>query len=211
MAEELKPDICVIGGGPGGIAVATAAASHGIPVVLVERARLGGANLSRGTIPSKALLAAANLHETLRRAPAFGVSAAPLQVNTGKVREHVRAVVEAVAVNVSAERLTALGVRVVTGDARFVDQRSVSVGETLINARRFVIATGSAPAMPDLPGLAEIEPISLESVFDLERKPSHLLIVGAGGYALELAQAYTRLGIDMHRHRRRPGPPRTRP
>ena len=86
MADEHAPEICVIGGGPGGIALAVAAASRGLPVVLIEKERLGGANLREGGVPSKALLAAAALHEALRRGPAIGVTGAPLQVNFGKVQ-----------------------------------------------------------------------------------------------------------------------------
>ena len=86
MADERAPEICVIGGGPGGIALAVAAASQGLPVVLIEKGRLGGANLREGGIPSKALLAAAGLHEALRRGPAIGVTGAPLQVNFAKVQ-----------------------------------------------------------------------------------------------------------------------------
>ncbi len=196
MAEELKPDICVIGGGPGGIAVAAAAANCGIPVVLVEKGRMGGSNLSRGGVPSKALLAAASHNEFLRRGPAIGVTGAPLQVNFAKVRDHVNSVVEAVAPNVSAERLAALGVRIVAGEASFVDRQTVVAGDTTIRARRFVVATGAVPRPPALPGLADIDYMTLDTAFDLNRKPAHLLVIGAGAYGLELAQAYARLGVD---------------
>src|SRR5882724_11522039 len=74
MAEELRPDICVIGGGPAGIRLAVAAANAAVPVVLIEKATMGGANLSEGAVPPKALLAAASEYETLRRGPAFGVT-----------------------------------------------------------------------------------------------------------------------------------------
>lgn len=196
MADVLTPDICVIGGGPGGIAVAAGAASAGAPVVLVEAGRMGGANLAYGAVPSKAFIAAARLHEDLRRGPAIGVTGAPLQVNFGKISEHVRAVVEAVAPNVSAERLAALGVTVIAAKAHFADRNTVVAGEATIRARRFVIATGAAPAVPALPGIETVEPTTAEAAFDATRKPSHLLVLGAGGRGLELAQAYNRLGVD---------------
>jgi pyruvate/2-oxoglutarate dehydrogenase complex dihydrolipoamide dehydrogenase (E3) component len=196
MAEMLTPDICVIGGGPAGIAVALGAAREAVSVVLVEKDRLGGANLAYGTIPSKALVAAASHHETLRRSPAFGVTGAPLQVNLGKVAEHIRTVGDAVAPHVSAERLTALGVRVIDAPARFLDRRTVIAGDQTIIARRFVLATGSVPAVPDIPGLADVDYMTFPDAFDITRKPSHLLVIGASGHALELAQAYNRLGVD---------------
>ena len=196
MAELLTPDICVIGGGPAGIALATRAASNAVPVILIEKSRTGGANLAYGSIPSKALLAAADHYETLRRGPALGVTGAPLQVNFGKVSDHIRSVSEAVAPHLSAERLAALGVRVIGDAARFLDRRTVIAGEFTINARRFVLATGAVPAVPDIPGLAGIDYMTAESAFDITRKPSHLLVLGANSHALELAQAYNRLGVD---------------
>src|SRR5438874_5855292 len=121
MAEELKPDICVIGGGPAGIRLAVAAANAAVPVVLIENETMGGTNLSGGAVPSTAFIAAASLHETLRRGPAFGVAAASLSVDFAKLREHVAAVRAAVAPAVSAVRVSALGVRVIAGEASFAD------------------------------------------------------------------------------------------
>jgi pyruvate/2-oxoglutarate dehydrogenase complex dihydrolipoamide dehydrogenase (E3) component len=196
MSDEHAPEICIIGGGPGGIALAMAAANQGLPVVLIERDRLGGANLREGGVPTKALLAAAGLHEALRRAPAFGVSGAPLQVNPARVEEHVRAVVDAVAPNVSAERLDAFGIRLIRGEGRFADRRTVVAGEATIRARSFVIATGSVPAPPAHDGLDAIDALDVAAALEVSRKPAHLIVVGAGARALELAQAANRLGID---------------
>ncbi len=195
MAEELKPDICVIGGGPGGIAVAAAAANANIPVVLIEKGDMGGANVA-AAVPSRALIAAASRYEALRSGPALGVTGAPLQVNLAKVHDHLRSAMDAVAANISAERLTALGVTVVGAPARFVDGRTVVAGDATIRAKRFVIATGSKVLAPHLPGLAEVDYLTFENVFDTARKMGHLIVLGAGRYGLEMAQAYTRLGID---------------
>ncbi|MCB1489959.1 MAG: FAD-dependent oxidoreductase, partial [Bauldia sp.] len=175
--------------------VAVAAANAGISVVLAEKGDLGGANIA-GTIPSKALIAAANRYEALRSGPAMGVSGAPLQVNLARVQEHVRSAVDAVAANNSAERLTALGVKVIRAPARFVDQRTLVAGDATIRARRFVIATGAKSAAPRYPGLEDIECLTFGNVFDTTRKMGHLIVLGATRYGLELAQAYTRLGID---------------
>ena len=196
MAEELTPDICVIGGGPGGIAAALAATAEGAPVVLVERGTAGGANLAYGSIPSKSLIAAASIYDALRAGPAFGVTGAPLQVNLGKVRDHIEAVQAAISPRVSAERLTALGVKVIAGKAWFTDRRTVAGGDYVIRARRFVLAVGAIPAIPQIPGLDTVEYTTVADAFDLSRKPAHLLVLGAGRHALELAQAHNRLGID---------------
>jgi pyruvate/2-oxoglutarate dehydrogenase complex dihydrolipoamide dehydrogenase (E3) component len=196
MAKLLTPDICIIGGGPAGFAVAARAARMNIPVVLIEKGRMGGANLSSGAIPSKSLVAAAYNYELLRRGPAIGITAAPLQVNFGKVAEHIASVVEAVAPHVSAERLAALGVRVINAPARFLDRRTVIAGEFTVIARRFVIAVGAVPAAPDIQGLDEVDYLTVEDAFDIGRKPAHLLVLGANAHALEIAQAYQRLGVD---------------
>jgi pyruvate/2-oxoglutarate dehydrogenase complex dihydrolipoamide dehydrogenase (E3) component len=197
MAEVLTPDICVIGGGPGGIALATAAAGYSVPVVLVEKGAMGGANLAYGGVPSAALIAAASQYEHLRRGPAMGVTGAPLQVNFPKVAEHIRSVTAAVAPTVSAERLTALGVRVVHANAHFADRRTVVAGNVVIRARRFVVATGATPAPPPVRGLEAIDYMTVESAFDLNRKPGHLIVIGATPRGIELAQAYARLGVDV--------------
>ncbi len=196
MSDEHTPEICVIGGGPGGIALAVAAANQGLPVILIEKGRLGGANLREGGVPTKALLAAAAFHETLRRGPAFGVTGAPLQVNPARVNEHIRAVTEAVATNVSAERLEAFGVTIVRGEGRFVDRRTVVAGEATIRARTFVIATGAVPAPPTHDGLDAIETLDVAAALDVSRRPAHLIVLGAGARALELAQGFHRLGTD---------------
>ena len=196
MAEVQTPDICVIGGGPGGMAVAMAAAAYSVPVVLVEKGTMGGANLAYGGVPAAALVAAAGQYEALRRAPAMGVTGAPLQVNFAKVAEHIRSVANAVAPAMSAERLAALGVRVVHANAHFADRRTLVAGNVVVRARRFVVATGAVPVDPPLPGLEGIDHMTVADAFDLTRKPGHLIVLGATSRGLTLAQAYARLGVD---------------
>jgi pyruvate/2-oxoglutarate dehydrogenase complex dihydrolipoamide dehydrogenase (E3) component len=196
-AAALTPDLCVIGAGAGGLSVAAAAAALGAPVVLIEQGRMGGDCLNYGCVPSKALLAAARHVAELRRAPAFGISADGVRIDFDKVRAHVRGAIAALAPNDSAVRFTALGVRVIAGHAEFRDPNTVVVGETAIAARRFVIATGSSPAIPSIPGLAQTPYLTNETIFDLASLPEHLLIIGAGPVGLELGQAFRRLGSSV--------------
>ncbi|MEA2953917.1 MAG: hypothetical protein QOJ96_3437, partial [Alphaproteobacteria bacterium] len=197
MSELLTPDICVIGAGVGGLAAAATAVAFGVPVVLVEKAEMGGEHLA-GAVPLKALLAAAKHVEGLRQASPFGVIAPRLKVNFEKINEHIRGVIAAVAPNDSAERFAGLGVRVIKGTARFKDHRTVTVGDGIeIKARRFVIATGSRPGIPPIPGLADAPYLTSETVFDLSSCPKHLIVIGAGPVGLELAQAFGRLGAAV--------------
>lgn len=195
MAEVLTPDICIIGGGPGGVAAAEAALGEGVSVVLVEKGALGGANLA-SALPTRALASAAEIAESLRLAPAVGVSAAPLQFNLAKIRDHLTAVNAAVAPRLTAAHLAVAGVRVIAGVGRFADPNTLAVGETVIRARRYILAVGSIPSIPAIPGLDGVEVATLATGIDLTRKPTHLIILGGGPYALEYAQACNRLGID---------------
>jgi pyruvate/2-oxoglutarate dehydrogenase complex dihydrolipoamide dehydrogenase (E3) component len=197
VGEVLKPDLCVIGAGSGGLSVAAIAASFGVPVVLVERDRMGGDCLNVGCVPSKALIAAGDLAHAIRGAPRFGLGRADPRADMTRVRDHVRGVIEAIAPNDSAERFSALGVRVIKAEARFTDAKTVEAGEVTIQARRFVLATGSRPAAPPIPGLDAVPYLTNETVFDLTRRPERLIVIGGGPIGVELAQAHRRLGAEV--------------
>ncbi|MGH6728382.1 MAG: dihydrolipoyl dehydrogenase family protein [Pseudolabrys sp.] len=198
MAETLKPDICVIGAGSGGLSVAAAAAAFGVPVVLIERHKMGGDCLNTGCVPSKALLAAGKRAELMRSAVPFGVSAPSINVDFAMVHDHVERVIANIAPTDSAERFTGLGVRVIRGHAKFKNRKTVVVGDDIeIRARRFVIATGSTPALLPIPGIDEGPYLTNETVFDLTERPDRLIIIGAGPIGLELAQAFRRLGSEV--------------
>jgi pyruvate/2-oxoglutarate dehydrogenase complex dihydrolipoamide dehydrogenase (E3) component len=198
MAELLKPDICIIGAGSGGLSVAAAAAAFGVPVVLVEKGKMGGDCLNTGCVPSKSLIAAGKRARMIAEAPAFGVTAQATGIDFGRVHDHVHGVIAAIAPNDSKERFTGLGVRVIEGVARFKNRRTVAVGDAIeIRARRFVIATGSSPALPPIPGLETTPHLTNETVFDLTTCPEHLIVIGAGPIGLELAQAFRRLGAEV--------------
>jgi pyruvate/2-oxoglutarate dehydrogenase complex dihydrolipoamide dehydrogenase (E3) component len=197
VAERLTPDICVIGAGSGGLSVAAAAAAFGVPVVLIEKAKMGGDCLNTGCVPSKALLAAARHAAQMRDGERFGVNVQTIDVDFRAVQEHVRGVIAAIAPVDSEERFTGLGVRVIRAAASFKDKRTVVAGEFEIRARRFVVATGSTAAVPPIPGLDGVSYLTNETVFDLTELPRHLLVIGGGPIGLELAQAFRRLGSDV--------------
>jgi pyruvate/2-oxoglutarate dehydrogenase complex dihydrolipoamide dehydrogenase (E3) component len=197
LAEILTPDICVIGAGSAGLTVAAAAAAFGVSVVLVEKGKMGGDCLNTGCVPSKALIAAARHVQAIREAERFGVTAGEPQVDFSAVMRHVREVIAAIEPNDSVERFTGLGVNVIRGAARFKDGRAVTVGETEIAARRFVVAAGSRPAVPPIPNLETVPYLTNETIFELPRRPTHLVVIGGGPIGLEMAQAFRRLGSQV--------------
>lgn len=180
--QQIRTDICIIGAGSGGLSVAAGAVQMGAKVVLIEAGLMGGDCLNHGCIPSKALLAAA------ARVPPIGFAAA---------KDHVRQVIATIAPVDSQERFEALGVRVIRAPGAFVSRTQVQAGDAVITARRFVLATGSGPLIPPIPGLPEVAVHTNETIFDLRDAPRHLLIIGGGPIGLEMAQAHRRLGCAV--------------
>jgi pyruvate/2-oxoglutarate dehydrogenase complex dihydrolipoamide dehydrogenase (E3) component len=197
MAEILTPDLCVIGAGSGGLAVAAAARAFGASVVVVERGELGGDTLRATCVPSKALVAAGHHAHAIRGGAPFGIAADEPRINSRKLHDHIEEVIAGLAPEDSASRMEALGAEIVIAEASFIDPRTLSAGETRIRARRFVIATGSRSLLPDIPGLSGVPYFTTETIFDNTRKLTHLVIIGAGGVGLEIAQAYNRLGTEV--------------
>jgi pyruvate/2-oxoglutarate dehydrogenase complex dihydrolipoamide dehydrogenase (E3) component len=199
--QEIKPDICIIGAGAGGLTAAAAAAAFGVNVVLVEGR---GAGHRTGALPAKALQAAAERAGFARNGARYGVSAlrpgmdfAAARRQFAAARAHVQDVLAAVAPQQSHERFNGLGVRIVEGEGRFTDRATVAVNGFDIRARRFVIATGSSPALPAIPGLADLPYFTEDTIFDLPDCPRHLIVIGASAAGLELAQAFRRLGAEV--------------
>jgi len=193
----LSVDLCVIGAGSGGLTVAAGASQMGATVALVERGRMGGDCLNYGCVPSKALLAAARAAEQMRQAGRLGIERHEPRIDFAQVMDHVQGVIEAIAPHDSQERFEGLGVKVIRAEARFVARNRVEAGGETIEARRFVIATGSAPLVPPIPGLAETPYLTNESLFENDRKPAHLVVIGGGPIGLEMAQAHRRLGVTV--------------
>lgn len=194
MTHVLETDLCIIGAGAAGLSVAAAAARLGRPVVLIEKGKMGGDCLNYGCVPSKSLLAAA------KRAHQAGVHLGvtlTAAVDFPAVQAHVHNVIAAIAPHDSQERFESLGCTVLRAPARFTGPRQVTAGDQVIAARRFVIATGSRPRLPDIPGLAAIPYLTNETIFDLTALPPHLLILGGGPVGCELAQAFRRLGSKV--------------
>ncbi len=192
--SERTLDLIAVGGGTAGLVTAAGGAGLGARVALVERDRLGGECLWNGCVPSKALIAASRAAHAARTASRLGVHASDVRVAFDEVLDHVRRVQARIAPHDSPERFRGLGVHVVEGSARFIDAHSIQVGEERLTARHIVIATGTRPAVPPIPGLSEVPYHTNETIFSMATLPSTLLVVGGGPIGIELAQAFARLG-----------------
>lgn len=195
--QDLSADLCIIGAGSGGLSVAAAAAAFGQRVVLIEKGKMGGDCLNYGCVPSKAMIAAARRAHAMRTSAPFGIAPVEPSIDPAAVHDHVHSVIAAIAPNDSVERFSGLGVKVIQAPGRFIDRSTVAAGEYRITARRFVIATGSSPAVPPIPGLAAVPYFTNETIFENRERIGHLVVIGGGPIGMELAQAHARLGARV--------------
>lgn len=193
----IKTDICVIGAGSGGLSVAAGAAQMGAKVVLIEGGEMGGDCLNAGCVPSKALIAAAKHAHAMTTGAPFGITPVKPQIDFAAVKDHVARVIQTIAPMDSQDRFEGFGIKVIRDWARFTSPREVQAGQDTIRARRFVIATGSRPFIPPIPGLDSVPYLTNETIFALRERPDHLIILGAGPIGIEMAQAHRRLGCDV--------------
>ena len=192
-------DIGVIGGGAAGLTVAAGAAQLGARTLLVEKDPvLGGDCLHYGCVPSKTLIRTAQVYQTMKQAPDFGLPRVDLPpVNFSAVRRRIRTVIEAIQEHDSEERFCRLGAKVEFGQPSFVDERAIRLNGRTWSAKNWVIATGSSPGLPHLPGLDQTPHLTNRELFSLERLPDSMIILGAGPVAIEMAQAFNRLGTRV--------------
>ncbi len=197
MSENLNADLCVIGGGSGGLSVAAGASQMGADVVLIEKGKMGGDCLNYGCVPSKSIIAAGHAADVIRRSGRFGVQSAEPSVDFSAVRDHIRSVIAGIEPHDSVERFEGLGVKVLQEAAVFTGPREVQAGSFKVKAKRFVVATGSSAAVPPIPGIDAVPYLTNETVFELAERPEHLIVIGGGPIGSELAQAHRRLGAKV--------------
>lgn len=195
--NRIKTDICIIGGGSGGLSIAAGAVQMGAKVVLLEGHKMGGDCLNYGCVPSKALIASAKQAYAMSHGAKYGVGEVEAQVDYAAAKDHVHNVIATIAPVDSVERFEGLGVNVISEFGKFISKTEVQAGDTIIEARRFVVATGSGPFVPPIPGLEDVTHYTNENIFDLREKPKHLIIIGGGPIGMEMAQAHRRLGCNV--------------
>lgn len=190
-------DLVIVGGGTAGIVAARTAAGLGARVVLVERARPGGDCLWTGCVPSKALIAAAKTAHQLRTGGRFGITAGEPRVDFAAVMNHVRGAIARIEPEDSPAALAEAGVELLDGVGHFTDPRTVRVDGIALPFRRALVAIGASPAMPPIPGLSDVDPLTSDTIWEIDELPGRLVVLGGGPVGCELAQAFARLGSEV--------------
>lgn len=189
-------DLVVIGGGAAGLVASKFAAGVGRKVALIEKSRLGGECTLYGCVPSKTLIKTARVFHELNDTIRVGLDVKqPIQITKEGILPHVRSVVEAVYEGHTPEVIERLGIWVIIGSPRFRDNHRLEIGDTMLSARTFIIATGSSPLVPSIPGLDSVPFLTNETLFGLRRLPGSLIILGGGPIGIEMAQAFSYLGV----------------
>ncbi len=198
MAERiLTPDLCVIGGGMAGISIATGAAASGVPVVLIDRGPMGGSRMNGGGLPVYSLIATARRARAIRQGGEYGLKPANPEIDFAHFKASTRELMADLGRNESPARLRAFGIGVIEAQGRFTDARTVQAGDFIVRARRFVIASGTLPKVPSIPGLSEALYFTSENILDLDAFPRELMVIGAGATGLALADAFHELGSKV--------------
>ena len=192
-------DLGVIGGGAAGLTAAAGGARLGAKVLLIESGpALGGDCLHFGCVPSKTLIASAKLRHQMARAAHWGLPAMELPpVDFSKVAQRIQSVIAHIQRHDSPERFCSLGAKVEFGSPEFVDEHSVRLNGQIVSADRWIVSTGSSPAIPDIPGLRQTPHLTNKTLFSLEELPESLIVLGGGAIAVEMAQAFKRLGCQV--------------
>ncbi|GHD41402.1 Pyruvate/2-oxoglutarate dehydrogenase complex, dihydrolipoamide dehydrogenase (E3) component [Marinobacter persicus] len=195
-------NLLVIGGGSAGLVSAYIAAAVKAKVALIEKDKMGGDCLNTGCVPSKALIRSAKAADTLRHANRYGLESVPVKGSFKTIMERVQSVIRKVEPHDSPERYEQLGVECIAGEASFVSPWEIQVrlndgGTQRLTARSIVVATGGKPALPPIPGLEDMQPLTSENLWQLEEQPQRLLVLGGGPIGSELAHAFARLGSQV--------------
>lgn len=197
MADIARPDLCIVGAGALGIALAQHARRLGAEVVLVDRGRPEAGDGPRDAIALAALKNIAAGAQTARTDALLGLGSAEPKIRFKAVQERLMQVGADWAPEISHDRLAALGISVLSGATRFLDGGSIEVGDTQIRPRQTILAIGGGADVPDIAGLDQVEFFTSDTLLQNTRKLTHLLVIGGGPDALALAQAYRRLGSQV--------------
>ncbi|MFW5709077.1 MAG: dihydrolipoyl dehydrogenase family protein [Chloroflexota bacterium] len=196
--SEKPYDLIVIGGGAAGLTAAGFMGKAGGRVALIERRLLGGDCTWFGCVPSKALLKVSKIAHNMRTASKYGIASTEPQIDMHVVRQYVKSAIDEIYQHETPDVFgSKYNVEVILGEARFVNPTTINVGDRTLEASKYIIATGGRPTIPSVDGLDSVPYLTNETLFDNDRLPGHLLIMGAGPIGVEMGQAYARLGAKV--------------
>ncbi|MDG1026186.1 MAG: FAD-dependent oxidoreductase [Gammaproteobacteria bacterium] len=195
--KRFDANVVVVGAGSAGLVASLITAGAKAKVILIEKHKMGGDCLNTGCVPSKSIIRSGRIMSYIRRAKEFGIDGAKGEVNFAAVMARVQGVIKTIEPHDSVERFTSLGVEVELGDAVIESPYVVTVNDRRITTRSIIVATGARPLVPAIPGLAEIDYLSSDSIWSLSELPKRLLVVGCGPIGCELAQAFSNLGAHV--------------
>src|SRR5260370_14461814 len=196
MSTE-RYDFAIIGAGSVGLIAADFAVKLGARVALLERDRIGGDCTWSGCVPSKSLLKVAKVAHDLRTASAFGIQSQPPIVDMVQVREYLRSTIQQIYKGTTPEALQQKGMDILLGPVSFVDPRTLTVAAQRITAKKILIATGAEPVLPSLPGLSDVSFSTYRQIFENDRLPASMVVIGGCPVGVEVAQTYQRLGTQV--------------
>jgi pyruvate/2-oxoglutarate dehydrogenase complex dihydrolipoamide dehydrogenase (E3) component len=192
-------DIAIIGGGAAGLTVASGSAQLGARTLLIEREpMLGGDCLHFGCVPSKTLIRSAHVYHMMKHTTNYGLPTMDVPpVDFSQITKRIKGVIDTIQVHDSVERFCGLGVQVEFGEAEFIDEHSVRLNGKTVSAAKWVVASGSSPSHPSIDGLDDLGYITNKEIFSLPQLPPSMVFLGGGPIAMELAQAFSRLGSKV--------------
>lgn len=197
MKQKYDANLIVIGAGSGGLVTAYIAAAVKAKVILIEKNEMGGDCLNTGCVPSKSLIASARFIHELKNSKQLGISQASAEYSFADIMQRVRNVIESIAPHDSEERYTALGVEVIKGQAEIISTHKVKVNGKELSAKSIVIATGGSPFVPPIEGIDKINYYTSDTVWNLNKLPKRMVILGGGPIGCELAQCFARFGSKV--------------
>lgn len=195
MTEQY--DLAIIGAGSVGLIAAEFAVKLGARVAMLERDRIGGDCTWSGCVPSKSLLKVAKVAHDLRTASTFGIASQPPVVDMQQVRKYLRSTIQQIYKGTTPEALREKGMDILLGPVSFVDSHTLAVGSQRITSKKILIATGADPMIPPLAGLSDVSFSTYRQIFENDRLPASMVVIGGGPVGVEVAQAYQRLGTQV--------------
>jgi mercuric reductase len=197
LGDEGDYDLLIIGSGGAAFSAAIKAVEQKAKVAIIERGTIGGTCVNIGCVPSKTLLRAGEINHLAKFNPFLGLNTSAGQVDLGQLMEKKNELVQKLRNEKYVNLIGEYGFELIQGEAVFVDEKTIEVNGRKITAKSFLIATGASPAIPDIPGLEEVNYLTSTSLLELKELPKRLAVIGSGYIAMELGQLFHHLGVEV--------------